>query len=403
VGGIATIGKTKKIIASEKLTFHYIPYKIYSGINWRDVMPRKPRNLQPEMVYHVVCKGNNREFLLRQNTDKSLFLDAVRRYRARYDFEIYGFCVLDNHVHMLIKMGQTPLSKVMQGITQSFTQRFNQKYDRSGHVFEGRYFASPCVTLGSIMKTLAYIHLNPVKAGISKTLEYLWSSHYAYGRRKVRAWFDSQALMRRLSGETKLAKQLYQMHLEGFENDPLYLETHELDIIQEPMTLEELAKKIEVNRRYATLDLIVREARKFCANTNGGGAFPDYTAASKNDHMEQIMRLTKSQSCGPTSKKMGADGLGTAFIKAIVVLNRKLNLISNAELGRRLNLKKTVVKKVLLESRRNSWNLYPPRSVEVQNHEYAAPEMRQLNTPSHLKKIEDLLLETLLSFQTDES
>jgi hypothetical protein len=119
--------------------------------------------------------------------------------------------------------------------------------------------------------------------------------------------------------------------------------------------------------------------------------------------MEQIMRLTKAQSCGPTSKKMGADGFGTAIIKAIVVLNRKLNLISNAELGRRLNLKKTVVQKVLMESCRNSWNLYPPHSVEVQTHKYAAPEMRQLNSPSHLKKIEDLLLETLLSFQTDGS
>jgi len=354
-------------------------------------MSRKPRNLEQEMVYHVVCKGNNREFVLRHDIDKAMFLETVKRYRLRYDFEIYAFCIMDNHVHMLIKMGRTLLSKVMQGISQSFTQKFNRKYDRSGHVFEGRYFASPCPTQFSIMKAMAYIHLNPFKAGICQTLNYLWSSHYAYAARGRKVWFDSLALLRRLRQNIKGAKAAYRLHLDQFMNDPVYFEYHETDVVQEPMTLDELLRKLKVNRRYDAVDHLLRKA------------FELMVTGSTVDRQDLV---DIEGSCGSKgrsatfSQMFFADGRKNtnSIINVIALMNQKLKLISSAELARRLKVKRYWMQRNLRAAKFMDQVMRsdPETRLQMEVQAYLNFEQnKETSEEQHLRNLEALFFDTL--------
>lgn len=330
-------------------------------------MARTLRNLVTNEVYHVVCKGNNRDFLLKHDADKAMFLETVKRYRKLYDFELYAYCILDNHVHLLIKMGSTSLSRVMQGISQSFTQRFNRKYDRSGHVFEGRYFCSVCLTTHSIMRTLAYIHLNPYKAGKCMDLDYFWSSHFAYSRNVGEVWFDSLALLKRLKDKVQWARKIYREYMVNFRNEPVFFEYHDTDVVQEPMTIEVLEKKIRVNRRFRALDFLLERAKENLGN------------------------------------KVCAEHASTKVLTSVLVwLNRKLGLISNAELARRLKVRPDQIRKILIKEQREwdrldgSWGLGYRAEIDAYLN---IDKMRLVSEVCHLNNLESALLEVLRLFK----
>lgn len=89
-------------------------------------MPRKPRVEFPGALYHVMCRGNNGESIFSRESDKSLYFALVKKYKKRFDFRLYAYCIMDNHAHLLVETGEVPLSKIMQGIQQSYTQSFNK-------------------------------------------------------------------------------------------------------------------------------------------------------------------------------------------------------------------------------------------------------------------------------------
>ena len=99
---------------------------------------------------------------------------------TRKDSEILAYVLMDNHLHILIRIDQTPLSKVMQGIQQCYTQYFNQKYKHIGHVFQQRYKAFLCDNDSYLTALVVYIHQNPIRAKLPEGTDYLWSSHKDY-------------------------------------------------------------------------------------------------------------------------------------------------------------------------------------------------------------------------------
>ncbi len=143
-------------------------------------MARKPRVHYEGALYHVICRGNNREWVFNDGEDKSKYIDIIQHYKKRYGFNCYAYCVMGNHVHMLIEVGSVPLSKIMQGIQLVYTQYYNKKRNRIGHVFSQRYKAVLCNKDDYLLMLIRYIHQNPVRAGIEDGLDYEWSSHRKY-------------------------------------------------------------------------------------------------------------------------------------------------------------------------------------------------------------------------------
>jgi putative transposase len=144
-------------------------------------MARRPRVFAPGLLYHVIVRGNQRRKTFRCDDDYKAYLDRLEKYRAQYDVRIYAYCLMPNHVHLLVETGSTPLAKFMQGLQQSYTQYFNRCYRKVGHLFQGRYKAIICERDKYLLALVRYIHLNAVRAKLATRPErYLYSGHNSY-------------------------------------------------------------------------------------------------------------------------------------------------------------------------------------------------------------------------------
>jgi len=149
-------------------------------------MARRPRLLAPGVLYHVIVRGNHRQKTFLNQSDYQAYLERLGRYRKRLGITVYAYCLMPNHVHLLVETGSQPLSRFMQGLQQSYTQYFNRKHRKIGHLFQGRYKAIICDKDEYLLGLVRYIHLNPVRANmVHKVDEYPYSGHCSYVEGRV--------------------------------------------------------------------------------------------------------------------------------------------------------------------------------------------------------------------------
>jgi putative transposase len=130
-------------------------------------------------------RGNNREDIFKSNNDKTFFLVQLGESKLKFGFQLYGYALLDNHYHLLLKTNEIPLSKIMQRQNSLYSRYYNRVHDRTGHLFGLRYKAALIQDESYLFAVLRYIHWNPVKAGLSDNAAgYQWSSDadYRYNR-----------------------------------------------------------------------------------------------------------------------------------------------------------------------------------------------------------------------------
>lgn len=143
-------------------------------------MARKSRIHFEGAIYHVVCRGNNKSYVFESNAEKEKYLSIIQRYKEKFNFKLHAYCIMSNHVHLLIGIEEVPLNKIMQGIQQVYTYYYNKKHSRSGHVFQQRYNSTICLDHLYLTNLLRYIHQNPVRANIPSGINYEYSSHNVY-------------------------------------------------------------------------------------------------------------------------------------------------------------------------------------------------------------------------------
>jgi len=144
-------------------------------------MARPPRLEFPGAFYHIIVRGNQRQDIFVEDQDRIEYLKRLKGYKKKCGFVLYAFVLMPNHVHLLIETLNTPISKIMQLINLTYTQYFNKKYDKVGHIFQGRYKSFLCDRDEYLLSLVRYIHLNPVRAKlVKKPDQYRWSSHKDY-------------------------------------------------------------------------------------------------------------------------------------------------------------------------------------------------------------------------------
>ena len=166
-------------------------------------MPRIARQLSNTGIYHIIVRGINRQTIFYDDEDCQRFIDTLGRVIDNGVTFLLGYCLMSNHVHLLIQESDTAISTVMKRIGTSYAYWYNRKYARSGHVFQDR-FKSENVEDDSYLKTvIRYIHQNPVKAGItSKAESYFWSScRVYYGEKEYPSGLTSTSLILGLFAE----------------------------------------------------------------------------------------------------------------------------------------------------------------------------------------------------------
>ena len=128
-----------------------------------------------------MIRGINRQNIFHDKEDDEKFIAILAKYHQKSAYEIYAYCLMGNHVHLLIKEGSEALSRTMKKIGTSYVFWYNWQYNRKGHLFQGRYKSEPVEDDAYFLTVLRYIHQNPLKAGLSKDIaSYKWSSYHKY-------------------------------------------------------------------------------------------------------------------------------------------------------------------------------------------------------------------------------
>lgn len=145
------------------------------------LMPRRARRLSESKIYHIIIRGNERQNIFRSAEDKEKFLEILRIKRKEGCYEYLAYCLMDNHVHLIIDQGEENIAKIMQGINVRYAQYFNKRYDRIGHLFQDRFKSEEIGDDRYLLAAVRYIHNNPVKVGMVETpANYRWSSYNSY-------------------------------------------------------------------------------------------------------------------------------------------------------------------------------------------------------------------------------
>ena len=144
-------------------------------------MPRPLRHIVPEVAVHLRQRGNNRADCFRRDSDYVLYLLHLRELRARLHCAVHAYCLMTNHVHLLVTPPSADACKtLMKHLAQRYAQHFNRTYGRTGPLWDGRYRSSVAPTARYVIGCYRYIELNPVDAGmVSHPSRYTWSSYRA--------------------------------------------------------------------------------------------------------------------------------------------------------------------------------------------------------------------------------
>lgn len=129
-------------------------------------MPRQSRMKSCSCIYHVMLRGINHQTIFLDEQDFRQFLDVLCHCRKISGFLLFAYCLMDNHIHLLLQTGKEPLDLVMKRIGTRYVHWYNKKYDRCGHLFQDRYKSEPVESASSFFTVLRYILYNPVKAGL---------------------------------------------------------------------------------------------------------------------------------------------------------------------------------------------------------------------------------------------
>lgn len=144
-------------------------------------MPRAARAQSETRIFHVMQRGVDRQEIFFDDTDRLKFLAILGECKKVSGLELFAYCLMDNHIHLLLKAGEEELGASMRRLFSRYAGWYNLKYQRTGPLFQGRFRSEPVEDEVYFLAVFRYIHRNPVKAGLSQHPEnYRWSSYFGY-------------------------------------------------------------------------------------------------------------------------------------------------------------------------------------------------------------------------------
>ena len=143
-------------------------------------MSRHSRIASESGIYHIIIRGIGKQILFEDDTDRLYFLKALKKYKDEESIRIFAYCLMENHVHLLIKCEDNSPGLFMKKLEGSYVFYYNHKYERTGTLFQDRFKSEAVEDEKYLATVLRYILRNPEKAGICRTSEYKWSSYAEY-------------------------------------------------------------------------------------------------------------------------------------------------------------------------------------------------------------------------------
>ena len=173
-------------------------------------MARKPRIHLPGGLYHVIFRGNRGQDVFLTDADYCRFYLLLQEGTFRFGYRVHAFCLMTNHIHIALQVGDIPLSRGMQNLSFRYTRWINWREKRTGHLFQGRYKAVLVDGDSYLLEMVRYIHLNPVRAGmVTRPDEYPWSGHRAYLGKETLPWLTTDWTLAQFGKSAAKARAAY--------------------------------------------------------------------------------------------------------------------------------------------------------------------------------------------------
>lgn len=176
-------------------------------------------------TYHVTSRGDRREAIYEDDEDRCSFLALFGQVVEQFNWICHGYCLMDNHYHLLIETPDGNLSKGMRQLNGVYTQSSNRRHQRSGHLFQGRYKAILVDADAYLLELTRYVVLNPVRAGmVKRAIDWPWSSYQAMvGKVPAPRWLATDGLLSQFSKKRKMAiKQYIQFVIDGIGGQSIW-------------------------------------------------------------------------------------------------------------------------------------------------------------------------------------
>ena len=143
---------------------------------------------------HVYTRGKGKQVIFADRADYIHYLNLLKKYSSETRVTICAFCLMGNHVHLLVYDPERNITNLMQKLNSAYAGYFNWKYKRSGHLFEGRFHGIPIESEAYLLTVFRYILNNPKSANICETEKYLWNSYSRYG--KTESFVDTSEMQK---------------------------------------------------------------------------------------------------------------------------------------------------------------------------------------------------------------
>lgn len=208
-------------------------------------MTRQRRKISNSKVYHVIVKGIDDQDIFYDDQDRRYFLKQILNLKKEINYDVYSYCLMTNHIHMVIKSEEKVLSKIMQSLMIRYVYYFNSRYERSGTLVQNR-FKSKCVENQKyFLEVCRYIHRNPEKAGMAKTQNYKWSSYQEYlGKEKI---INKKVLLHYFNNDiSEFVKYTTNLTVEDIENLYDYAEYEIRNRLLDEEVIQIIMKKFEI-------------------------------------------------------------------------------------------------------------------------------------------------------------
>ena len=174
-------------------------------------MSRPLRIEYPGAFYHVMNRGHRREPIVVDARDNQKFISCLSRMAGQFNVLVHGYCLMTNHYHLILETPDGNLSRAMQWLNVSYATYYNRRHDCAGHLFQGR-FKALLIDAGTYLEALSrYVHLNPVRAGITpRAWDYAWSScRFFVGSANPPDWLETNRILGGFGRGIRAAKQSY--------------------------------------------------------------------------------------------------------------------------------------------------------------------------------------------------
>jgi REP element-mobilizing transposase RayT len=174
-------------------------------------MARPPRIQAAGAYYHVGARGNDKTAVFLSDEDRRRFLALLETVVDRYGWRVYAYCLMGNHYHLALRTPDPNLGAGMGRLNQLYVQSFNHRHDRTGHLFERRYWSAVLESEAHMLALIRYIAANPVRAGLCRRpRDWAWSSAQATaGLVSAPRFLDVEWVLSQFAADTGAASVLY--------------------------------------------------------------------------------------------------------------------------------------------------------------------------------------------------